>query len=561
MKQAKLKVFGSVVAALVLCCAVLVAAGCSGVSQAVSKLNDRLTEVGSAASQLPSNLVRDPQTTISSTGDATVTVLVYMNGSNLETEAGEATDDIAEMISAGTSDKVNVLIQTMGTKQWQKYNISSSHTQRYKVENGGLTLVDNTLDQMPCTEANTLSSFIEWGAKNYPADRYELIFWNHGGGPVYGFGYDETGDTEDALTIDEMQAALSKGGVYFDFIGMDCCIMSSIETCMALYDFCDYTILSEDFESGLGWQYSSWLRKLMEDTTISTKDLGTLIVDDMVNANKNDRVSGDEAILALIDESMMKVLFTTWTEFAYANQDTLLGTNYSTTVSRVAGGRESMLLHHKGLFSDWLDASLSLFDSNWYSDSMQSYGTGNSMGWDYSDFFGGIADASMGDYYVTDIMATAQNINSAESQALSAAVANAIVYTNSTSGDSELTGLSVTLPYGDSEFYAQLKTVFGNCGIDADYIAWLGGFVNASGTYNQYDYSSWANLWNGWDSYNSSYDWGSWLDSYGDAANYNSYGWDQYSYEDSWNYWYLDNAESFAPDDSYYGGYIYGYRN
>ncbi|MBO5622087.1 MAG: hypothetical protein J5959_10715, partial [Butyrivibrio sp.] len=169
------------------------------------------------------------------TGARSATVMVYMNGSDLETNAGEATTDIEEMISSGIGEKVNVIIQTMGTKEWQNYDISSKSAQTYKIEEGGLSLVRDNLGQLDCTAEGTLSEFIGFCKNNYPADRYIIVFWDHGGGPVYGFGYDEWQDDEEAgLTISEMASAFSKNSdIHFDIIGMDCCIMASMETCYA----------------------------------------------------------------------------------------------------------------------------------------------------------------------------------------------------------------------------------------------------------------------------------------------------------------------------------------
>ena len=163
---------------------------------------------------------------------SSATVLVYMNGSDLESEYSEATTDLSEMVSATHTDSLNVIVQTMGTKKWDsQYGISSSRTERYRVTSSGLTLVDDSLSQLDCTAAATLLDFINWGVANYPADRYILMFWDHGGGPIYGFGYDEwNSDTYAALTLDEIQLALASSGVKFDFIGMDCCIMSCLET-------------------------------------------------------------------------------------------------------------------------------------------------------------------------------------------------------------------------------------------------------------------------------------------------------------------------------------------
>ncbi|MDO4962113.1 MAG: clostripain-related cysteine peptidase [Eubacteriales bacterium] len=414
--------------------------------------------------------IRDKQVKLKGNGEDTVTMMIYMNGSDLESEEGEATTDIAEILAAGSSDKVNILIKTIGTKNWQNYGISSKRSQIYKVTGNGLELVKDDLKQEAVGNAETLSDFISWGARNYPADRYILQLWNHGGGPVYGFGGDETGDEEDTLTLSEMQRALKKGGVYFDFIGMDCCLMACLEVGCALYDFCDYLITSEDFESGLGWSYTGWVKALYDNTSIPTPELGRIIVDDMVRDNEDAKSSGwgDSAILSVIDVSMVKVLYTAWKQFAYANEAVLLGDNYSRELTRKSYGRLSPAAK-KSLF-DLIDILLS-------------------------------EDTQMSDYYITDIMAVADNIESDESDALKAAVSQTIVYMNATTEDMELTGISVTLPYGDGSFYSELNSEFTSAGFDSEYVGWLKRFVNASGADSYYNYDEWDESWDGWGSF------------------------------------------------------------
>ena len=440
-------------------------------------------------------MVKEKQAEIRGDGSDAATVLVYMNGSDLESEDGSATEDICEMLAADISGQVNVLIETVGTKSWSKrLGIASDHTQRYKAEAGQLVLVDDSLGQLDCTAPETLADFIAWGAANYPANRYILIFWDHGAGPVYGFGYDEHQSEDSVLTIDEMQAAIGQSGVYFDVIGMDCCIMSALELCCAMYNYCDYMILSEDFESGYGWSYTGWLNALSQDAGISSEALGRIIVDDMIADNeKND---ADASTLALIDESYMKVLYTAWVDFAYANEHALLGENYS---MHVKGGRRAHpALREKGLFD-------LLFDD-----------AGN---------------YAMADYYITDIMAVAQNINAADSkeaEALAAAVDLAVAYFNCTADEVGMTGLSVTLPYGDADFYDLLCPVFTGVGMDADYVSWLGKFVEADGFNDYYDYETWyEDDWDGWDEYDDDWDWLDWL--FMDD--------DEYWQDDSWDDW------------------------
>lgn len=473
-----------------------------------------------------SGAMRKHLTKIKGNGEDTVTIMVYMNGSNLESQDSQASKDLMEMVEAGSSDKVNVLVQTMGTKSWNpKFGIASDRSQIYKVSGKGLKLVKDDLGQLDCTKKSTLSKFIKWSASNYPADRYMLIFWDHGGGPVYGYGYDEWVDQDSALTLDEIQGALKDAGVVFNFIGMDCCIMSCMEICCALYDYTDYMILSEDFESGIGWSYTKWLKDLYKNTSISTVKLGTEICDTMVRANETTE-GGDKAILAVIDESMMKVLFTAWTDFAYANEKTLLRTNYSEEVESKDGGRE-MPRAKKGL----LDFIFGIFGST----------------------------PTMSEYYVTDILAVAQNIYSDESTALSAAVSQALVYVKSTSSDSSLTGISVTLPYGDSNFYSKLKTIFNSVGIDKKYVSWLGKFADVAPDTESYDYDN----WNGWDDVDEDetedFDWDEWEDS--EDEDWDDISWaDIFLYNMSFNDWFDDNCEEYDDegyegDDYYYDDY------
>ena len=452
---------------------------------------------GAAENPFPEDMVKEKQTEIKGDGKDQATVFVYMNGSDLESEDGEATEDLCEMLAANISSQVNVLVETIGTKSWSKrLGIASDHTQRYKAEAGNLVLVDDSLGQLDCTSPDTLADFISWGAENYPANRYILIFWDHGAGPVYGFGYDEHQSEDSVLTIDEIQTAIRQSGITFDIVGMDSCIMSSLELCCAMYNYCDYMILSEDFESGYGWSYTGWLNALSENTGISSEELGKIIVDDMIADNEEN--GEGSSTLALIDESYMKVLYTAWADFAYANEPALLGENYS---MHVRGGRRAHpVLRGKGLFDF-------LFDED--------------------------GDYSMSDYYITDIMAVAQNIESKETEALAAAVNLSICYFNCTDDEVGMTGLSVTLPYGDSEFYGYLYPVFTGVGMDADYVGWLEKFVYAEGYNDYYDYESWyEDDWEGWDDYEDDWDWIDWL----------FFEDDDYWEDDSWNEWGSDQS-------------------
>ncbi len=394
------------------------------------------------------------------------TIMVYMNGSDLETQAGEATTDIAEMIDSGIGENVNVIIQTMGTKRWHDYDISSQTSQIYRVNKGELELIEDDLGQLDCTDSDTLSDFLGYARKNYPADRYMLIFWDHGAGPVYGFGYDEWQDASSSLRLDEIQEALrNNSDIEFDIIGMDCCIMANLETCYVLSPFCKYAVLSEDFESGLGWSYTDWMRLFEKNPGISTPLLGKKIIDGIIEANENDPDAGGSSTMILVNEKAVPDLMSKWTEFAYMNSDKLLGSNYSKL--HKARGRV-------GLLEFFLDS--------WADD--ESYVT-------------------MDDFYVSDMMSIVENVGDkgGPTDDLKASLKDCVAYFGHTSDKNELTGLAVSLPYGDRQYYDELSDVYSKCGIDKKYINWLEGFVNASGRDDYCDYSEFEDSWCGWGTY------------------------------------------------------------
>lgn len=471
-------------------------------------------------SQYFADVLRDPFVTLKGDGTDTVTVMMYMNGSDLESEYGYASSDLREILSATLSDNVNVIIQTGGTKRWASSSISSKHSQRFIVQNGQLVLIDNTLDQLDITKEETLEDFITFCNTNYPADRNMLILWNHGGGVVYGYGSDENIDYDGSLTIGEIQKAARDSGVKFEMIGFDACLMGGLETACALCDVADYLVASEDFESGDGWEYQNWLSLLGYNSSTTMQDLGKVIVDDFILESQ---LCNCDGVLSLTDLRYSRLLFNAWTDFAYANESELLEYDYSMSMERSQRALPSMFKDDDKDIFDWL------FGPSY---TMETY------------------------CYAVDLMAVANKMNTEESKALASALACAIQYASTTQGDSYMTGLSVTIPYSDEEFYANLCDVFYECGFDSNYVGFLGQFVDADyyGSYN-WDESGYC----GWDDYDSDeyyYDW----DEY-EWDDYTSceYDWDDYDYDDEWyesdydfgDYYYDPEEEEWYYCDEY----------
>ncbi|MBQ5443922.1 MAG: hypothetical protein IIU29_01935, partial [Erysipelotrichaceae bacterium] len=172
--------------------------------------------------------VRAKRTKILGNQKDNVTIMVYMCGSDLESQAAMGVYDLQEMASARIADNVNVIVYTGGTTKWHTDIISNRVNQIYQVVGNGQIgcLVDNA-GTGSMVDPNTLVSFIEFCEENFEANRYELILWDHGGGSVSGYGYDEKYPNRGSMSLAQLDDALTEAGVSFDFIGFDACLMAT----------------------------------------------------------------------------------------------------------------------------------------------------------------------------------------------------------------------------------------------------------------------------------------------------------------------------------------------
>ncbi len=247
-----------------------------------------------------SSEAREKFTTIKGDGSDRSTIMVYMCGTDLESRSAMATNDLNEMISASVGNKVNLIVYTGGCRSWRNSLISSGRNQIWQIEDGNITsLVDNA-GNGAMTDPATLSSFIKWTAQKYPANRMNLIFWDHGGGSITGYGYDEKFPGKGSMTIAGIDKALKDGGIKYDFIGFDTCLMATAETALVAGKYADYMIGSEETEPGIGWYYTNWLNALNKDTSMATLDIGKIIVDDFTSQCAK-RCPGQSTTLSVVD--------------------------------------------------------------------------------------------------------------------------------------------------------------------------------------------------------------------------------------------------------------------
>ncbi len=273
-------------------------------------------------------------------GKDTVTIMVYMCGTDLESRSGMATNDLMEMANATLSDKVRIIVYTGGCKSWKIQGISSSYNQIYKVEQGGLLPLVSNAGTGAMTDPNTLLDFLGYCDQNYPADRNMLIFWDHGGGSISGYGYDEKNARAGSMTLAQIDDVLKSANMQFDFIGFDACLMATTETALMLSKYADYMIASEETEPGVGWYYTNWLTDLCANTSKSTVEIGKKIADDFVDVCSQ-QCRGQKTTLSVVDLAELSgTLSTPFKAFAKDTREMIAGSEYRTVSTARANTRE-----------------------------------------------------------------------------------------------------------------------------------------------------------------------------------------------------------------------------
>ena len=254
----------------------------------------------SSADTSVSSKARARYTSIRGNGKDEVTVLVYLCGTDLESQNGMGTSDLKEMAAASLGKNVNLIVYTGGCRRWRNNVLSSTANQIYQIQNGKLYCLEKDLGTAAMTDPGTLTEFIRYGAGHFPANRMCLILWDHGGGSVTGYGYDERYSRGSSMSLAGLNTALKNAGQKFDFIGFDACLMATVENGLMLSQYADYMIASEETEPGVGWYYTNWLTRLGKNPSLPTVEIGKSIADDFVEVCSR-QCRGQATTLSVVD--------------------------------------------------------------------------------------------------------------------------------------------------------------------------------------------------------------------------------------------------------------------
>ena len=260
------------------------------------------------------------------------TVLVYMAGNN--SLSGAAQDDLGEMRKVGSSDAVRVLAFV---------KLRSRDAYRLEVRRQGQHEHPETLGNIDSGSPQTVTDFLRWGIRQAPAERYALVLWNHGGGwepddlnELYtevrarrDTGVDRreltrrasqrmarsmfsttikeilsrptaaerqicnddgSGHSLDTIEVGNILTKVtSETGSKIDLLGMDACLMSTLEVAYQVAEHVDVVVGSQELEPGAGWCYERILGDLAGQPAMTARELGKIVVDRYVASYRGQR--------------------------------------------------------------------------------------------------------------------------------------------------------------------------------------------------------------------------------------------------------------------------------
>lgn len=201
-------------------------------------------------------------------------VMVYMAADN--DMAVLADSDLAEMERVGSSDEVSIVVQ-----------VDKPYTggRRLGVLRDTCVVFED-LGIIDMCDWQTLAEFMEWGIRNWPADRYLVVLWDHGTGwtaqPRRSFGSDYSSGRQMSIADGDLQRAFDAlaglTGEKIDLLAFDACAMQQVEIGYEVRQYAKVFLAPQGLWPLQGFPYDEVLQAIREDPGIGETGLAARIV-------------------------------------------------------------------------------------------------------------------------------------------------------------------------------------------------------------------------------------------------------------------------------------------
>ncbi|MCM2267035.1 MAG: clostripain-related cysteine peptidase [Elusimicrobiales bacterium] len=220
------------------------------------------------------------------------TVMVFVNGKNDLERAGLLNLNMMELV--GSNKDLNILAEfgrMNGQERDTDVDGNWTGVRRIYVKKDNdmekitSQVVTNTA-QADMGDYKRAVDFVLWSKKNYPAEKYMLILWDHGTGWMD--PRQEKADTGKGISFDDETGnyirtreigliAKEAGGV--DVMAFDACLMQMAEVLSELKGNARVMVGSEETIPGVGYPYHVFLSAMAREPGMSAEKLGGILVE------------------------------------------------------------------------------------------------------------------------------------------------------------------------------------------------------------------------------------------------------------------------------------------
>ena len=167
-------------------------------------------------------------------------------------------DDAASMEKIGSNNSVQLVTQMdhRGGGAY-RFRVEQDRQSGPEADKRIDSRVLQSLGPVNMSDPKTLSDFITWGIKSFPAEHYMLVIADHGKGWE---GMIEDESHKGWMTVPQLKQALDTAqqatGQKLDVLGFDACQMAAVEVASEIKDNAKFMVASQALEGREGWPYS-----------------------------------------------------------------------------------------------------------------------------------------------------------------------------------------------------------------------------------------------------------------------------------------------------------------
>lgn len=174
------------------------------------------------------------------------TIMMYMVGSDLESESAMATADLKDIKPQNIDlENIEYILMVGGSTKWHNY-VEEDEVAIYRLTEEGF-IKEEVYKLSNMGKSANLTKLLNYAYKNYPAKKYDLIFWNHGLGTL-GLEMDEI--YEDFVSIVDLEKALKESPFNeknkMEAIIFATCLSGNLHIAEIVSKYADYMVASEE---------------------------------------------------------------------------------------------------------------------------------------------------------------------------------------------------------------------------------------------------------------------------------------------------------------------------